>query len=1037
MRIQVSPWETTKTSFRTQRRKKTTLPQSPNENKLNGTSSKYSTRELEYSVPFTALFIEAGSGSKKHTLPKQRDRGSESSLAPTLLVATDHRISLIGTSSSGTICENNSIQFTSHPSESTSFRPNKIDTDSKAHHHGNTTNGRNITSTNPLGTHSVYDSDRQHLYAFQRNNTKLICMKGISSTSSPLNEIVADATLRNSANGLCQLNLSPAKRQEDSVLLIGSDCYGRTFFVHHSLSTITSEIKQQPENKLRIEYVNHESTSLKNEKYIGCFHYVKPPAQNNVQLANIQKRKRMNEYSERSSSNTVSATANVIVCKVYLLGADVMISKQEFVFNIKTNELRKEDSDSQPEICTISLLSNVEFDQETDVANSFIENAEVLGFVDRHHVLVLSFSTRIGVASRTTTSATTTKSKGHNANGSMHSNISTKFENESDCSTDANVCNKKYFVSISLRTGQLCGIPVKLPLNTKKICLTASLFVTVQTTNNTILFFDTIRGSRMYSVSFEQILNVNGGNDSYDEIGMDSITLITDNKKPRIAVLYVADDTLHIGFASLFIESLSADRSPVPKKLSQIGSKRISLAAGLGSCYARKSNTHQLLEQNHQNRNRNIVKLNPKRDGEVARAIEVCATEQEDSIVHAINLLTEAMHLGSQKAYRNGSHSTKSSLGLLDAFDKAVTLANEKKILSTNDSRKALDNNCTITESGQYNLNHTPQPFVDTVCDLIIKYLFASNSSYGQAHHSLSNINTTRDGCQVILQRLIHHGKISSRYHFQRIPDAALFDRKKPTNSLSAIGLLLQVFDSIDAETSRANERSPTTFIFDIVENCSDVTERQMVSFFRYMISKAQPIEIAAYFELNRIRLQQQGYYNVTKVDRQDPTSKKFILVGLSYLVKKIASLADPNECFLRSAIANELSTEEVKLLLHAFGKYVNLLTQQVQYSNDRSVSRSLTWISALSSVQRNVVAVSSIQTALSSVIAGMEDLWTMFEQKRARNMATLTTSKKRPYNEIENLVVDDSISKKSRRDAKAIQLGNEPDSCAYQIELL
>jgi hypothetical protein len=175
------------------------------------------------------------------------------------------------------------------------------------------------------------------------------------------------------------------------------------------------------------------------------------------------------------------------------------------------------------------------------------------------------------------------------------------------------------------------------------------------------------------------------------------------------------------------------------------------------------------------------------------------------------------------------------------------------------------------------------------------------------ASSSSSSCNSKND-CRSLLRRLIRTGYVSARTHFV-FPDIlyhCMNLQSKRTN--------------VDEEISCY---TPLEAIHDILDHCSDVSERIMVISMSFCMSRVSDEDIISY--MRKSNRNWDGSEEVAafdgsenETDRQ-ASSRRMRLLAVGDLLSKMIRYSPCNDGILRHAMASELSAKELILLIRIF----------------------------------------------------------------------------------------------------------------------
>lgn len=162
---------------------------------------------------------------------------------------------------------------------------------------------------------------------------------------------------------------------------------------------------------------------------------------------------------------------------------------------------------------------------------------------------------------------------------------------------------------------------------------------------------------------------------------------------------------------------------------------------------------------------------------------------------------------------------------------------------------------------------------------------------------------------------------------------------------------------------------SPVVMIHEMLRNCQDLSERQLVVMLNYMLSRSLPDDIAEVF-IDAKNLHAQHPYK--KLSRKfvaardarqkraqnenagelDSVSRKLIMAGTAFVLSQIVNYSQCNDAMLRVALIEELATRNAAIIL------AKLLTDVLTFApreigsrykpNHNSIKSTCQWVSAL-----------------------------------------------------------------------------------------
>jgi hypothetical protein len=495
---------------------------------------------------------------------------------------------------------------------------------------------------------------------------------------------------------------------------------------------------------------------------------------------------------------------------------------------------------------------------------------------------------------------------------------------------------KQCYATVSLEFGELTGTPVEVASSTRQAGLVGPSIMAVWTSDDELFLYDTARGAQIHHESLQDVgIDTTGG-----------VSIITDPKRGRLAIIFVRGEKMCVALSSVKLDGPGM-------------SEQLSLAAGLASSMemaAGEANGFQVRQTN----DLATIKSTMESDKDV----------HDDTVPQAISMLDEAFHL-----IRDGSTSAKKPSFLLDAYNGAVALmitstkrasGHGKKKASAGNPQDAITskkgeklngihndkkngkvkNGSAIKPAkenlvnGQHGLSNlsvkTPgwisSTFVEHVTSLTIQILLLPG---GQGK------GTSQDDASEILRRLIRTRKVSVRSQFRSDP-----------------GLFMRLLRSLEPAEDEKSGFTPVDFIFDMFLFCFDISERQLVTMLHYMLARARPCDVAAWFIRQNIMnvdqsskrlaeryvsLQESSKLSVNEREKQQQLSAKLILAGTKALLLKIIAFSDCNETLLRGALGDSIPPRELGLLNQV------LLESVIPANvNAKMSGRAMYWASAL-----------------------------------------------------------------------------------------
>lgn len=569
--------------------------------------------------------------------------------------------------------------------------------------------------------------------------------------------------------------------------------------------------------------------------------------------------------------------------------------------------------------------------------STVIERASLLGFFDETGTATLSYTCQETVEGAT--------------NG--HSKI-----------------QRQYYATVSLEDGELIGTPIELAPTARHVGLVGQSLLVVRTVHDELVMYDTARGGQIH----RELLH---------NVGVDTrgdILISTDPKRGRLAVLFARGDKLCVAIASVKLDS--STKALVPNHLS--------LAAGLASTMEMSKCEYEGIRWHGTDHLTAI--------GSASASARAYNKVHGAVIRQAAAMLDNAFQL-----ICDGSKDTKKAAFLLDVYESAVAMvAKATEYASSSETKETFAGNpqddipsregekVTNRVNPHYKMNgkvdkdslakenlvngmrlsatltaraHTPQSipaaFVDHATSLVIQILLLP------AGHERG---TVKDEARLLLQQLFCTRKVSARSQFRSDPR-----------------LLVDLLRSLETAEGEKNTYTPVKLIFDTLRCCKDVSEKQMVMMLHFMIAKALPGDVAAWFlqdsnmsSANASKTAACRYVSLrdSKKDIQEceSLSTKLILAGTKALFEKIFGFSDCNETLLRGALADGIPPRELGLL------YQILVESSLATNMDASKTRrALHWASALCDklrgglLESEAAVVSRVQKSVASELAKTE----------------------------------------------------------------
>lgn len=554
-----------------------------------------------------------------------------------------------------------------------------------------------------------------------------------------------------------------------------------------------------------------------------------------------------------------------------------------------------------PESATVSLIP------PGDRESASIDNATMLEFFDDNGTVTILYSLK------------------EHANGKTNGH---------------STAPKQCYATVSLETGQLTGTPVEVASSTRQAGLVGPSIMAVWTSDDELFLYDTARGAQIH-------------HESLQDVGIDTtrgVSIITDHKRGRLAIIFVRGEKVCVALSSVKLDGHGM-------------SEQLSLAAGLASSTemaAGEANGFQVRRTN----NLATISIKP--------TMVFDKKSHEDAVPQAVSMLDKAFHL-----IRDGSTSASKPSFLLDAYEGAVALVTARTKFATGDDEKndSADNpQDAITAKKGEKVNGVHHDKVNgkvkngssivAAKDNLVngQHVLSNHSLRAATPRSISSTfiehatsvtiqilllprgqgkSTTHEDAHLLLHWLIRTTKVSARSQFRSDP-----------------GLFMKLLRSLEPAEDEKSVFTSVDLINDMFLCCYDITERQMVTMLHYMLARARPCDVAAWFMRKDViyvdqsskrlaeryvSLRESSKRSELETEKEQQLSSKLILVGTKELLLKIIAFSDCNETLLRGALGDNIPTRELGLLYQIL--FESVIPVNV---NAKMARRAMYWASAL-----------------------------------------------------------------------------------------
>ena len=455
-------------------------------------------------------------------------------------------------------------------------------------------------------------------------------------------------------------------------------------------------------------------------------------------------------------------------------------------------------------------------------------------------------------------------------------------------------CCGTFCVAISLVSGEISNSPVRLASQANQFGLVTET-VLAATSGDMIYLYDIVTGATLQSNSLKRVIR------DMDED--DELVLYTNDKHGVLAIFFQKEGHLHVSLSTALLDESKAGLSSTALKSSS--KLACSLLAQVES---------------EQYSTSSIGDTKSIDFGPLVRL--------DDSVASALRKLEEARSMLTSK------DKSRSKTSFREAFDASM-------------SSVMLDVNGSIKEKKTLNGKHKssartipadeiipatiPQSFIDGSVQIVLSIIREEGKKNSS---SLSELGTD---ARHIFKRLIRSKRVSARLHLEG--SYAL----QETGKGHPLSVILR-----SLEHSSASPFSAVQLIVEMIINCFDLSERQLVAILDYMMHHAKPNDIAETVQYHKV--------NIGKKIAIDGDEKENISAGLKTILQMIVNYSECNEAMLGVALVEELSSSTQAIILARILPKL-LVTDPYSDHKDTAVRSACQWIAALSESFRDDLA--------------------------------------------------------------------------------
>jgi hypothetical protein len=824
MLVQLSPWETSRTSIRVPKSSST-----PSRRRKRAGSKDGDDEEATGTCPaFAASMITMAS---KRSLSKMKLHNSEfSDCLPLLTLTADHHITVMGKDtvddeeSSSSYREFSSLRYNSRPGDAGSFfaKPE---------------NGKRTANDLPR-IPAILDTKNDRVYALQHGNNRLACWDAWKG-SGPDEKTAMKVELKYPALTMTLLPMNKG--------IIYGSCQNGTIYVARVVGASIS-----------VEYLPAKQPTKKGGAvHIGTF------AEIDVEHGRASGKKRKMSDADGNSS--------VIFYQVFCDGASIKIVRNNVTLSISNSDLLIKNGSLVQNVASISLLNE--------------------GLSGQYCLT----GTKLLVSS---------------SGSAPKISVVYKVEATTSCEVNNDVhdtCLGTFCAAISLVSGDISNSPVRLSSQAKQFGLITET-VLAAASNEIIHLYDLITGSTLQSISLKRIICDTNG----------EWVLHTNVKLGILAIFYPKEDHLHVAFSTATLDESKG----------YLGSKKLKSSSKLACsllAYS-KDDTQSVAKKFDMICDTGIYK-----DGDDSFAL-IRLDESVSTVLTALEetrrtLTSSGGESSSDASFRDAFDASVSSLkNRIDNSKDASTRSTRSMSMDSNPqdpsnetasspkkSAKKLRNgksNGGFTPSSSHKKNKDdeklpsclPQSFIDGTVQIAMSAILTENQDE-KNHATLSKLG--RDA-RFVLKSLLRSKRVSARLHFEG--SYALQETGKKHPLVTALKCI--------QHPATENPLSALQMILEMITNCSDISERQLVVILDYTIRYAKTDDIVAICKKKRIRSNSTDLSAKVIEDENSGHKKNVVLAGVMLVLQMVVAYSECNETMLRVALAEELSSSGEAMVL-------------------------------------------------------------------------------------------------------------------------
>ncbi len=446
-----------------------------------------------------------------------------------------------------------------------------------------------------------------------------------------------------------------------------------------------------------------------------------------------------------------------------------------------------------------------------------------------------------------------------------------------------------FCVAISLANGQVSNSPVRLSSNTNQFGLVTET-VLAAASSDTIYLYDLVTGATLQSNSLKRVFR--------DMDGEAEWVLHSNDKHGILAIFYEKEDHLQVALSTASLDDGKVGLSSNTLKSSS------KLACSLLSS-SKENVRYAMIRDKDANSSSSLIRLDD--------SVTIALTELEEtrkSLVSSKN--------GSKTSFRKAFDASVSTLmsDVNSSIQDGATKTNGKL------NGKHQSSSSTKTDGGKIPAT-IPQSFIDGSVKIALSIILGSRTE--------KRASQLRLDAHDILKDLIQTKRVSARLHLEG--SYALQETGKEHPLAATLRSLY--------EPSIENPLSALQLIIEMIVNCSDLSERQLVVMLDYMMRHAKADGI-----VDTVRSHNMENGSTFKMPIRD--EKQTLIAGLKAVLQMVVGYSECNEAMLRVALREELSSSAEAIVL---ARMLPKLLVANPYSSrtDHFVGSACQWITALS----------------------------------------------------------------------------------------